>query len=39
MRWGREEKKKENSIFLVRGSEPVPVPALVPNPDPPEKTP
>ena len=39
MRWGREEKKKEDSIFLVGGSEPLPVPPLVPNPDPPKKTP
>ena len=39
MRWGREEKKKEDSIVLVGGSEPLPVPPLVPNPDPPEKTP
>ena len=36
--WGKK-KKKEDSIFLVGGSEPLPVPPLVPNPDPPEKTP
>ena len=34
--WGKK-KKKEDSIFLVGGSEPLPVPPLVPNPDPPEK--